>query len=253
LTLQLITIMDKIWLDNDLDLAMTPYKVLGTGCKQGQMEFVDDATTLARMQYQESVFHCLYKQDTVEKGLREKVRAEVKKQKGREDPEEVEERLEGMRKVFARSCAGYCVINYVLGLGDRHPDNIMINFERGNFLHIDFGHFLGVVKRKFGYTRENDPFVFTPELSYFINGGKLNRKTKKKELAKLKKQKEDGRRQTSNYRTMTELEETDAESVFYEVVRQRGHSRRVQNTELQRVRNAADASHTIISGRREFA
>ena len=25
-------IMDRIWLDNDLDLAMTPYKVMGTDC-----------------------------------------------------------------------------------------------------------------------------------------------------------------------------------------------------------------------------
>ena len=59
--------------------------------------------------------------------------------------------------------------SYVLGLGDRHPDNIMINFVEGNFLHIDFGHFLENKKSKFGVKRENDPFVFTPELAYFIN------------------------------------------------------------------------------------
>lgn len=33
LTLQIIYIMDKIWLQNNLDLAMTPYKVLGTDCE----------------------------------------------------------------------------------------------------------------------------------------------------------------------------------------------------------------------------
>lgn len=46
----------------------------------------------------------------------------------------------------------------------------MINTVEGNFLHIDFGHFLEHKKEKFGYLRERDPFVFTPEIAYFVNG-----------------------------------------------------------------------------------
>ena len=49
----------------------------------------------------------------------------------------------------------------------------MINVVEGNFLHIDFGHFLGNVKEKFGIKRERDPFVLTPEIAYFINGGPM--------------------------------------------------------------------------------
>jgi phosphatidylinositol-4,5-bisphosphate 3-kinase len=52
LTLQIISVMDKIWLREKLDLKMTPYKVIGTDCMQGYLEFVDDCETLAKMQYE---------------------------------------------------------------------------------------------------------------------------------------------------------------------------------------------------------
>jgi len=53
----------------------------------------------------------------------------------------------------------------------------MINFVEGNFLHIDFGHFLENKKSKFGYKRERDPFVFTPEIAYFVNGKSITKKS----------------------------------------------------------------------------
>lgn len=178
LTLQIIDIMDRIWLDNELDLAMTPYKVLVTGCEQGIMECNLNAVTLADIQHKghTSIMNA-FSNTSITEFFNEKITTHLKKEGFQENTDVFNQafdtRLKRIRDVFRRSCAGYCVASYVLGLGDRHPDNIMINYVEGNFLHIDFGHFLENKKKVPGtkIPRETDPFVFTPEVAYFINGG----------------------------------------------------------------------------------
>ena len=50
---------------------------------------------------------------------------------------------------FSSSCAAYCVATYVLGVADRHNDNILLCTD-GTLVHIDFGHFLGNIKHALG-------------------------------------------------------------------------------------------------------
>lgn len=48
-----------------------------------------------------------------------------------------------LRSHFVSSHALLCVSHWVLGIGDRHLSNFMLNMETGGMIGIDFGHAFG--------------------------------------------------------------------------------------------------------------
>tara|TARA_B100000575_G_scaffold294536_1_gene311260 strand:- start:24234 stop:26270 length:2037 start_codon:yes stop_codon:yes gene_type:complete len=52
------------------------------------------------------------------------------------------ETIQKMRETFIKSCVSSCVLCYILGVGDRHTENILIN-KWGDLIHIDFSYLLG--------------------------------------------------------------------------------------------------------------
>ena len=157
LTLQIIRIMDNIWKTDGYDFEMTPYNCLSTGDQVGLIEVVLQAETIAKIQKKMGGgSRGAFNNQTLLAWLTEK----------NKDPEKLSQAV----KTFTNSCAGYTVATYVLGIGDRHSDNIMLR-ETGQLLHIDFGHFLGNFKSKFGVKRERVPFVLTSDFVHVITQG----------------------------------------------------------------------------------
>uniref|UniRef100_A0A6I8P9D2 DNA-dependent protein kinase catalytic subunit n=1 Tax=Ornithorhynchus anatinus TaxID=9258 RepID=A0A6I8P9D2_ORNAN len=68
-----------------------------------------------------------------------------------------------LRSHFARSHALLCVSHWILGIGDRHLSNFMINLETGGMVGIDFGHAFGSATQ-FLPVPELMPFRLTRQL-----------------------------------------------------------------------------------------
>ena len=59
---------------------------------------------------------------------------------------------------YVKSCAGYSVISYILGVGDRHLDNLLLHHS-GSFFHCDYSFILGQDPKKFMPMRVTEDMV----------------------------------------------------------------------------------------------
>ncbi|KAF2742847.1 phosphatidylinositol 3-kinase [Sporormia fimetaria CBS 119925] len=133
LVIQIITLMDRLLRKENLDLKLTPYSILATSTSAGAFEFIPSTSLAAALaKHKGSLLSYLRTHNP-------------------DDSDPLGVRKSAM-DTYIKSCAGYCVITYLLGVGDRHLDNLLIT-PSGHFFHVDFGYILG-----------RDPKPFAPPI-----------------------------------------------------------------------------------------
>jgi phosphatidylinositol 3-kinase len=128
--MNLIKRIDKILKEEEgLDLYITTYNILPISNDFGLIEIVPDADTIYAInkRHKLSILNYILENN-----------AHVS--------------INDTRDRFTKSCVAYCIISYLLGIGDRHMENIMVK-RTGEIFHIDFGFILGY-----------DPKLMSPEI-----------------------------------------------------------------------------------------
>ncbi|KAL6733547.1 hypothetical protein Aduo_004188 [Ancylostoma duodenale] len=160
LVLQVLEVMDSIWKRNQLDCCLNPYPVLPMGTKYGMIGVVPNCSTIFEIQSEGG------KVGTAVKSLETTfINRYIKSHAG-----STKKYMECVDR-FLMSCVGYSVATFIMGIMDRHNDNIMMTRD-GKLFHIDFGHILGHGKTKLGIKRDRVPFVLTEHFLCVIGQGR---------------------------------------------------------------------------------
>ena len=107
LVIQIISLMDRLLRKENLDLKLSPYRILATSANAGAVQFIPSTSlAAASAKHRGSILNYL-------------------KEHNPDNKADLGVRKEAM-DTYVKSCAGYCVITYLLGVGDRHLDNLLL-------------------------------------------------------------------------------------------------------------------------------
>lgn len=114
--------MDEILKDISRDFKFTPYKVQAFSANDGIMQCVTNSACI---------------QDALKKA--DGNMGKYLESLADSDPDKLVE----LQENYLLSNAGYAVATYLLAIGDRHLENLMIKNDNGCMWHLDFGFILG--------------------------------------------------------------------------------------------------------------
>jgi hypothetical protein len=127
--MDIIQLMDIILKrEEKLDLSITTYNILPINNKEGFIEMISSSKTLYQLQKDSFTIQNFINENNPDTTVRE------------------------WKTRYVNSCVAHCIISYLLGIGDRHLENMMIT-NKGCLFHIDYGYILG-----------SDPKFMAPEI-----------------------------------------------------------------------------------------
>uniref|UniRef100_A0AAY4E4G2 Phosphatidylinositol 4-kinase beta n=1 Tax=Denticeps clupeoides TaxID=299321 RepID=A0AAY4E4G2_9TELE len=147
LAFQVLKQLQTIWEQERVPLWIKPYKILVISSDSGMIEPVVNAVSIHQVKKQSQLSLLDY----------------FLQEHGSYNTEAF---LTAQRN-FVQSCAGYCLICYLLQVKDRHNGNILLDSE-GHIIHIDFGFILSSSPRNLGF--ETSAFKLTSEFVDVMGG-----------------------------------------------------------------------------------
>ncbi|XP_031841304.1 phosphatidylinositol 4-kinase beta fwd [Nomia melanderi] len=144
---QLLSMLQKIWQEEQVPLWVRPYKILCLSNDSGLIEPILNTVSLHQVKKQCQLTLVQYFE--------------------REFGPPTSETFITAQRNFIQSCAAYCLVCYLIQVKDRHNGNILLHSD-GHLIHIDFGFILSTSPRNLGF--ETSPFKLTPEFVEVMGG-----------------------------------------------------------------------------------